>query len=67
MDILTETERYREVLNIKINLNLLSSRKDIPKGVSGDSAWQTAQRGQLENSSAIFVALVCLLKQTTVN
>lgn len=68
MDILAETERDREVLTIKINPNILSSSKDIPKGVPGDSAWQKAQRGrQLRNSSAVSVALVCLLKQTTMN
>lgn len=46
----------------------LSSSKDIPKGLLGDSAWQKARRGgRLQNSSALFVAVACLLKQTAMN
>lgn len=46
----------------------LSSSKDIPKGLLGDSAWQKARRGSwLQNSSALFVAVACLLKRTAMN
>lgn len=59
MDILAETGRDREVLNIKINPNLLSSSEDIPKALG---------RKHKENAKIqVLFLLICLFQETDYN